>query len=156
MTMPGFVKPANTVSDPIVLDVVKPNKANFLATYVNMATSGANSGIIGAWLIENAKYMSEEMFEKVVDLTQLDPVHVLALRAVAPPNVFNGYAKYYYQARTSGEHKLFDLANIMFPPSTDLEFVRGVPEELRPQVLQLTQLAYRKGIRSPLAAVRDM
>lgn len=125
-----------------------------------MIQRGENPGTIAAWLLANAQSMKENMFfNPNIDWLQLEPYHILALRACTPSNVFTEAAKAGYLTRISGDHDRVELANCMFTLGDDYAFVKHLPDslkELQPQIVQLVQLAYRKGIRNADRLVRDM
>jgi hypothetical protein len=127
----------------------KVNSTNFVALYIQLCVSGADPKAIGDWLVQNAKYMTENMFDDANnDWLLLEPVHILALRALTPSYVFTNAAGLEYLARVSGDKVRMNLAQHMFAV-TDFDLVTNLMPDLRSQVLSLVQLAYRKKTRNP-------
>lgn len=118
---------------------------------------GAKSDEVGVWLLENAHRMTEAMFfDPKIDWSELEPIDILAMRACAPAGVFTEVAKGAFLTRI--EHsELGELANALF--YQDEPFIILLPPsvtEYRPMLIQLVQLAYRKGIRPSDSVVRRM
>lgn len=133
-----------------------------MAEYVELVASAEkNMGEVAAWLMKNARRMSEAMFfGQKVDWEGLTPVHLLALRAYTPQGVFSPTAKAGYLARSSGNTVLTELAEALF--ADDLGFVNGLPEslnekeQLRVVLIQMTQMAYKLKIRPADSRVKSM
>lgn len=93
--------------------------------------------------------MIEDMFlDPVNDWAGLDPDHILALRAVAPPRVFTDKAGQAYAAAVKGDTELSALVSALF--ASDLEVITELPEAhraLAPQLVALMRLSYRHRIR---------
>ncbi len=87
----------------------------------------------------------------------LAPVHVLALRALAPERVFTPGNREEYLKRVTDDQTLQQIADAIF--SDDFGFVRSLPKEfqdLENLLIQLVQIAYREGIRPADARVKAM
>jgi hypothetical protein len=104
-----------------------------------LVSRSGDPGAVGAWLLENARYMSEAMFfQPGAPWRELAPFHVLALRAVAP-DAFTPTAKGAYLTLVSGDPTLTEIAHALF--SSDTGFLSRAPANLYPQLTQLMQMA---------------
>jgi hypothetical protein len=112
----------------------------------------------GAWLIENAGMMSEEMFlDPDVDWSRFDLIPLLALRACTPPGVFTEKAKGGFITGSRDRDDTGQLSQLLF--GTDAEFARtlsGVSGDLAPVLITMMKLTYRKKIRPRDPAVERM
>lgn len=141
--MPGF---ATTTS------------SNFIRDFIGMVNH-ADEPELAAWLFAHAGEMDEAMFfREENDWLALAPHQILALRAVAPKGVFTETAKAGYLARIGGDHDRSKIVKAMFG-GDDHAFIRDIPSEyadLKPLIIQLTQLAYKYGIRTANPRVNAM
>ena len=130
----------------------------FLTDYLTLVSDGVAPGVMAEWLFSNAANMREGMFfQPDIDWAELAPHHVLTLRACAPAGVFTSTAKGGYLSRVGGDTELSEVATAAF--TNDHECLDNLPascKTMRPQLVQLMQLAYRKGIRSADSRVKSM
>ena len=100
--------------------------------------------------------MTQQIFSERIDWAQLEPLDVLSLRAAAPVGVFTDTTKRIYLDCVTDYPDLVEIANAVF--SNDREFVRKLADqpEIQSTMITLTQLAYKKRIRSADATVRSM
>lgn len=114
--------------------------------------------MVGNWLIQNAKHITKEIFTgSRAPWRGLTPFHVLAMRAVTPAGVFTPEYKPAYLDQIQGNGFLSEIADVIF--ASDHRFLSELPVEwtgLRSQLIQLMQLAYRRGIRVPDLRVSSM
>lgn len=103
--------------------------------------------------------MREDMFsDPSVNWGELEPFHVLALRACAPSNVFTSKAKARCLARLSGNPSLTEIADTVFLDD-DFEFVNGLSEDwgmIKTVLIELMHLVYRSRIRPADSRVKAM
>ncbi|MDP3899927.1 MAG: hypothetical protein Q8Q23_02490 [bacterium] len=137
------------------------SQETFLQDYLEIVQSD-EVGTVAQWTLRNAAYMREGMFfNSRIDWNKLSPAHILALRACAPNGVFTDTAKVGFLnkiAESDSELYLSGLVDALFGTS-DLKFLDKLPPEysrLKPQLIQLMQLAYRYKIRPADVRVKQM
>lgn len=132
----------------------RTSSSSFLAKYIELVAH-ADPSEIATWLFTNARTMDKAMFyDSNNDWLSLEPHHILVLRAVTPDGVFVPVAMSGYLARVQGNPDRSAIADSLF--SGDYEFVLNLPAEVRAELIQLMQLAYRKGIRPADPRVKAM
>lgn len=85
---------------------------------------------------------------------QLDATSMVILRACAPSGVFTDKARAAYLQRVAGNRGLSDLAVVLF--SDDHRLVTSLLNGMRPLIITLMHLVYRKGLRPTDARVMKM
>jgi hypothetical protein len=128
---------------------------NFLEEYAQLATIEDEMGVVATWLFENARRMKEEMFSDLnVDWSSLEPVHILAMRAIAPKGVFTPAGRSGYLMQVKGNSDLTGMAAMLFVD--DFGFANHLWPSVRPQILALMRMAYDHGIRTADPRVKSM
>lgn len=133
--------------------------SNFVGDFITMVHTASDEAEVATWLFANAAAMDEAMFYREDnDWMALEAHHILALRAVAPAGVFTATAKAGYLARIGGDPDRASIVKAMFD-TDDAAFIRNLPKEhadLKPLIVQLSQLAYKYGIRTANPRVNGM
>lgn len=103
----------------------------------------------GAWLLQNAVNMSEDMFNNVdlVTIHELGPLGMILLRTATPNiKIFSAERKSDFNKLVSGDAELTALADYAYS-TTDYSFVQRVPDEIRPLIITFMDTVYRAKLR---------